>query len=428
MGCQEWEDFKIEDFRLEFWLEKHILMLGILKGRIMNVDSRISVCIIFIVLYCAGAGLCETDDKGGNDWDGIWLTTLSDMPEPTVVEIGDLGELGEELENRQWQMVATEYHQIHYQPSADKAKVAKIYSRIDNLYRFLGERSPMAAQTPIRVFLVPDEVGHSRCDRISNSMRTGDRGDEFFMLTSLLHEETHLFNFAFLGSIPQGWWAGEFSCQYYQQRALWEGQGKRVKWEIENLLPNGPSCRFSEIGGIGREAFDEAISVLYFLEEQYGREKSIELRKALLAEAQKTMGESVCNSVFEEVFGKGIGQLEREWLRFYGWRSFKSTARSKVSDVRLTKRISYSVDKASVQNIVKAMAEKADLKYDFTKSQSNTGELCRRWVYNVDVKDKPLDEAIKGILEPFGLTYKLEADAIVLYKKETTSQTGPKLL
>lgn len=393
----------------------------------MKIDSKITIYIIFAILFCAGIVLCGTDDKSSNDWESIWLATLSDMPEPTVVEVGALGDLGEELENRQWQMVATKYHQIHYQPSADKAKVAEVYSRIDNLYRFLDGRSPEAQQTPIRVFLVPDEVGHSRCDRISNSMRTGDGGDAFFMLTSLLHEETHLFNFAFLDNIPQGWWAGEFSCQYYQQRALWEGRGKRVKWEVENLLPDGPRCRFSEIGSLGREAFDESISVLYFLEEQYGREKCIELRKALLAESKETKG-SASNSVFEEVFGKGIGQLEREWLRFYGWRSLKKTARRKAADVRLTKRISYSVDKASVQNVVKAMAEEANLGYNWTKSQSNAGELCKRWVYNVDVRNKPLDKAIKEIIEPFELTYKLEEDAIVLYKKETNSQTGPKLL
>jgi len=306
----------------------------------MKIDSRITVFIVFTALSCAMAGWCGTDEKSGNDWDSIWQSTLSPMPEPTAVEVASLGELGEELENRQWQMVATKYHQIHYQPSTDKKKVAEVYSRIDNLYRFLAGRSPAVPETPIKVFLVPDEVGHSRCDRISNSMRTGDGGDKRFMLTSLLHEETHLFNFAFLGNVPQGWWTGEYSCQYFQQRALWEGQRKLVKLQIKKLLPNGPLCHFGEISSFGSEAFDESISVLYFLEEQYGREKFIELRKALLAESQKTKGESASNSVFEEVFGKDVEQLEVEWLRFYGWRRLKKNEQKDATDGKLTMRIS----------------------------------------------------------------------------------------
>lgn len=395
-------------------MEKNVFMLCLGKGRRMKVDSMTAGYIVFVVLCCAGLGWCSMDDKSGNDWDSIWLLT---MPGPTAVEVNNLGDLGGELENRRWQMVATEYHQIHYQLSTDKKKVAEIYSRIDNLYRFLAERSPAELQIPIRVFLVPDEVGHSRCSKISNAMRTGDGGDALFMLTSLLHEGTHLFNFAFLNSMQQGWWAGEFSCIYFQQRALWQGQGKQVKQQIQNLLPDGPSCRFSEISSLGKQAFDEAISVLYFLEEQYGRTKFIELRKVLLEDARKSKGWSLSNSVFEQVFGKGVGRLEMEWLQFYGWTSSKRTKQSKAADARLTKRISYSVDKASVQNIVQEMAEKADLQYNWTKSQSNTGHLCKRWVHNVKIRNKPLDKALKEILDPVGLTYRLEGSAIVLYKK-----------
>jgi hypothetical protein len=168
----------------------------------MKVNSRTGSYIVCVVLCCAGWGWCGMGDKSGSDWENIWLLT---MPEPTTVEVNNLGGLGEELENRQWQMVATKYHQIHYQLSADKGKVAEICSRIDNLYKFLAERSPAKPQIPIRVFLVPGERARSRCSKISNAMRTGDMGDAFFMLASLLHEETHLFNFAFLNNEQQGW-------------------------------------------------------------------------------------------------------------------------------------------------------------------------------------------------------------------------------
>lgn len=381
----------------------------------MKINRKALCYLVFVsMLYCASWGWCGIDNRSGNDWDSIWLLP---MPEPTTVETGKLSDLGEELENRQWQMVATKYHQIHYQPSTDKRKVAEIYARIDNIYRFLAERSPAKPQIPIRVFIVPDEFGHSRCSKISNAMRTGDKGDALFMLTSLLHEETHVFNFAFLNSMQQGWWAGEFCCIYFQQRALWHGQGKQVKQQIKSLLPDGPRCHLSEISNRGKLAFDEAISVLYFFEERYGREKLIALRKAFLAESKRTNGRSLSNSVFEEVSGKGVEQLEKQWMTLYGWESLSKLKDREMKDGRLKKRISYSVDKASVQDIVIEMARRADLNYDWTKSQSNAGQLCKRWIYNVRVQNQPLDDAIKEILNPVGLTYRLEGNKIVLYKK-----------
>ncbi len=77
----------------------------------------------------------------------------------------------------------------------------------------------------------------------------------------------------------------------------------------------------------------------------------------------------------------------------------------------------YAVDKASVQSIVQKMVKKAGLQYNWTKSQAETGPLCRRMVRNVNVKDRPLHEVLKEILDPIGLSYKLEENAIVLYKK-----------
>ena len=90
---------------------------------------------------------------------------------------------------------------------------------------------------------------------------------------------------------------------------------------------------------------------------------------------------------------------------------------TRPANTRLKTKISYSVDKASVQNVVKDMAERAGLKYDWEKSQSNADQLCRRWVRNVQLNNKPLDEALVEILDPVGLTYRFQENAIVLYKK-----------
>jgi hypothetical protein len=236
-------------------------------------------------------------------------------------------------------------------------------------------------------------------------------------LTSLLHEETHLFNFAFLNEVRQGWWAGEFFCIYHQQRALWQAQGKNVKKEIASQLPNGPRCHLSEIGERGKQAFDEAISALYFFEQQYGRESLNSFRQACLEESKRTDGGPLPDSIFAQVFGQDINQLNRQWLRFYGRQSTRKSAPSKAHDRRLNIRISHVVEKASVQNVVKAMAQQAGLQYDAAKSRTNTDPVCRRWVRNLRIDRQPLHRALTEVLDQHGLTYKLERDTIVLYKK-----------
>lgn len=369
--------------------------------------------ILFVVILfagmCIGAAGQNGESGGGDDWEDIFLL---EMPEAKVVEVGTLGGLDKKLENRKWLMVETKYHQIHYQQSTDKQKVAEVYSHIDNVYKFLAGRSPAKLKAPVKVFLVPGEWGMSRCDRVNNAMKTGDKADAQFMLTSLLHEETHLFNFAFLGNVPQGLWTGEYSCQYFQRRALWQVQGKEVKGEIVTSLKDGPGCHLNEISSLGNKAFNEAMSVLYFLEELYGRGKMIELRKGFLEESLKTRGRSLQKNAFEQVYGKSIEVLDEEWRRFYGW---GSTAAKE--DVRLKRRVSYRSEQASVQVIVREIAKQARLGYEWNKSQSNTDDLVKRYVRNVRMINKPLDEALKEILEPVGLRYELEGNIIVLYKK-----------
>jgi len=352
--------------------------------------------------------------QGHNDWDIIWQR---EMPRPTTVTVGQLGSLGTELENRDWQMIATGRHEIYYQPSTDVRKVAELYSLIDNVYEFLAGRSPAELKTPIKVFLVPNEWGRSRCDKASNAMRTGDQGDVDFMLTSILHEETHLFNFAFLDNRMQGWWAGEFFCIYFQKRALLQAQEKDVRQEVISELPNGPRHGLGELDKAGKKVFDEAFSALYFFEEKYGREKLNRFRRACLEESRKGHAASLSDSVFAGVFDESIDRLEQEWLKFYGWSSTTDVGRTDAGDQPLNTRISYAVDKASVQNVVQAMANKAGVGYDWTKSSAQTAPLCRRWVRNFRVANQPLNQALRKVLDPVGLSYKLEGNAIVLYKK-----------
>jgi hypothetical protein len=230
-----------------------------------------------------------------------------------------LGDFGTDLESAEWLMVATKYHQIHYQASADMKTVAEVYQVIDNLYDFLSRRSPANARLPIRVFLVPGQRGRSRVSPQAVALRTGADADVAFIIGSLMHEETHLFNFAFLGDAAQGWWTGEFSCIYHQERTRLMKQSVDVKSEFARQLPNGPPGPLASLEGPGQATFNAATSALYFLEETYGSSRMIEFRRQSLLSSRATNGRALPASVFRDVFGKDATELDREWRAFFGW-------------------------------------------------------------------------------------------------------------
>ena len=73
-------------------------------------------------------------------------------------------------------------------------------------------------------------------------------------------------------------------------------------------------------------------------------------------------------------------------------------------------------DKISLQYAVKEVVQQAGLRYDFNTSFRNTDPLCRRWV-TPRIQNKTCGKALQEILDPFGLTYKIEDGAVVLEKK-----------
>ena len=245
------------------------------------------------------------------------------LPEPVKVRVHDLADLGSDLESAEWLMVSTKYHQIHYQSSVDLKMLADVYQVIDNLYDFLTRQSPASPKLPVRVFLVPGQRGQSRVSPQALAMRTGADADAAFIVGSLMHEETHLFNFAFLGGAAQGWWTGEFTCIYHQERARLTKQGVDLKSELAQELPNGPSGALGALEGNGgtQAAFNSAVSALYFLEETYGAARMIELRRQSLISSKASKGGALPPSVFRDVFGKDAEVLDRDWRVFFGWTS-----------------------------------------------------------------------------------------------------------
>jgi hypothetical protein len=255
------------------------------------------------------------------DWATLWQPAAVTMPAPATVRVlgSDVGDLGEDLANRDWLMVSTARHQLYFQASADRAKVAALYPLLDGVSAFLRGRSPATPTSSIKVFLVPDERGHSRCSQIVRALRTGEQGDLAFLATSVLHEETHLFNFAVLGRKPQNWWCGEFTCIYFQQRALLESQRGDVKQELRRRVVQGPKAPLAQLVGPGQDALDEAAAAMYFLEETYGRARLNEFRRQCLEAAQAGSAGPWVEKVFQRVFGKDAAALDREWRRYFGW-------------------------------------------------------------------------------------------------------------
>ena len=352
-----------------------------------------------------------------NEWHRLWQKNGAPFPSPQTVQVGSLGELGSELEDREWLMVRSKYHHLYYQPSTDPKVVAEVYQLIDNLYEFLSQRSPATVKRPVLVFLVPGERGRSRCCFRTNAMRTGASVNTAFILSSLLHEETHLFNHAFLGDKSQGWWTGEFTCIYFQERARLTEEGSDIKAAFRSRLPNGPIGQLAELDGYGERAFDEAFTALFFLEETYGRARFSQFRRQCLVSSQASNGGPLPKSVFAQVFGKESQELDQEWRAFFGWPHERQETNPPPTDRRLETMVTYATEEATVQYIVVDLARQAGLQYDWEKSMAQTAPLCQRYVRDVAIKRKPCREALDKILKPVGLRYQVEHDAIVLYRR-----------
>lgn len=70
-------------------------------------------------------------------------------------------------------------------------------------------------------------------------------------------------------------------------------------------------------------------------------------------------------------------------------------------------------DRISIQYAVIDLARQARLGYDWGTSQTNAGEVCRKWI-TPDIEAVPLREALGRILDPEGLTYDIRDGKIVL--------------
>ena len=95
------------------------------------------------------------------------------------------------------------------------------------------------------------------------------------------------------------------------------------------------------------------------------------------------------------------------------------------SDPRLERKVEYSTKQASVQDIVRSLAEQVGLKYNWQKSFDQTDPLCRQWVRNVTIDGKTCQQALEQILKPVGLRYQVEDGVLVLSRQDEGMQHAP---
>jgi hypothetical protein len=88
-------------------------------------------------------------------------------------------------------------------------------------------------------------------------------------------------------------------------------------------------------------------------------------------------------------------------------------------------------DRISIQYAVMSIDSQAGFGYAFQQSLKNTAPDCWEWIYSLELDGVPFDEAMEQILDPVGLTYRIEDNIIVLYYRsdgdeEPAGHPGPK--
>jgi hypothetical protein len=90
---------------------------------------------------------------------------------------------------------------------------------------------------------------------------------------------------------------------------------------------------------------------------------------------------------------------------------------TQLADARLDAKVTYGITQKRVQGVVSALGQQVGLRYNWRKSYRHTNPLCLHVLYNVEIDNEPFRQAIAEVLAPFGLGYRIENNAIVLYRQ-----------
>src|SRR3972149_6953115 len=94
---------------------------------------RTLIAFVFVFIFATGVHANSPDDQSGADlWRNIWSSPTIDLAETGREHVKNAGDLGKDLEGKEWETLSTKYHRIYYQPSIDKDKLKQVAGRLDN--------------------------------------------------------------------------------------------------------------------------------------------------------------------------------------------------------------------------------------------------------------------------------------------------------
>lgn len=79
-------------------------------------------------------------------------------------------------------------------------------------------------------------------------------------------------------------------------------------------------------------------------------------------------------------------------------------------------KVTYRTTQASVQDVVRTMAQQAGLGYNWQKSFDQTDPQCRTFLRDVRIDAIPFGTAMQQVLAPVGLRWEVENREVVLYR------------
>lgn len=298
---------------------------GIRRARPLPVASL--ACVLWAApVYAAG------------DWDVLLQVNPVELP---------LAGETVSLKGYEWRCVDTEYFRLHYLKGVHPEHVRQVAERVDNIWRFLRHRSGVECDSRILVFMPLDRAAYSKLckpfisrrrsgqfpsaqDFLSKSLIAVETHDYVDRLASIMYESTHLFRHtreerSRQDRGPWCWWSGEFMARYFDMGLRRTYAVLRPRQELLSMrYRDGVPQRWAMLEKLSARSVNPrhrnsqiqaAESVLHFLEQKYGEEQLTRFwRETLDAQTQK---HTSTQSILEEVFGKKIEELEREWFGYY---------------------------------------------------------------------------------------------------------------
>src|SRR5262249_48655208 len=151
---------------------------------------------------------------------------------------------------------------------------------------------------------------------------------------------------------------------------------------------------------------------LFFIEETAGWQKLASFRRALILDApegRRTSGLLLRSesgnrpfpvALWEKEFGEKLPDLERKWRKFYNWPETPPTPPPAPHPPAkgFETVVSYSTNRARVQDVVEALAAQAGLRFDRQKSAELASPERGSFV-EFSAQGVPLRDALKHLLD-----------------------------